>query len=127
MSVVALTAWAMLVGATIQIAVSALLREPIPTALPPRPALLALLYLSVVAGAIGFVVYFVLIDRIGPSEANLTSYVTPIVALGVGRAFLDEPIPVASIVGLGVILLGFLLLEDREIAAELARFRGAAR
>lgn len=47
--------------------------------------------------------------------------------MDVGRAFLGEPIQAASVAGLGIILAGFLLLEEHEIVAELARFRGAGR
>lgn len=127
MSVVPLTAWAMIIGATIQLLLGVGIGESVGAVDPTVEALLALVYLAVFAGAIAFVVYFRLIDQIGPVQVNMTSYLTPVVALTVGWALLGEPIPTASVLGLGVILVGFLLLEEHEVAAELARFRGAAR
>ena len=127
MSVIPLTAWAMVLGATIQLAFSVALDESIAAVDPTVEAVLALLYLSVFAGAVAFVVYFQLIERIGPVQVNTMSYLTPITAMIIGGVLLGEAIPSASIAGFGVILAGFLLLEEREIAAELARFRGAAR
>lgn len=125
--VVPLTGWAMMVGATIQLALGVALGESFADVAPTVGSLLSILYLAVFAGGIAFVFYFRLIDEIGPLQVNMTSYLTPVVAVAVGWAFLGEPIPTASIAGLLVILVGFLLLEEQEIAAELARFRGAAR
>lgn len=127
MGVVPLTGWAMVVGATIQLVLAVALGESVTAIDPSTGAVFALLYLAVFAGGIAFVFYFQLIDQIGPLHVNMTSYLTPVVAVAVGWVLLGEPIPTASIVGLLVILTGFLLLEEHEIAAELARFRGAAR
>jgi drug/metabolite transporter (DMT)-like permease len=38
---------------------------------------LALIYLVVVASALGFLLYFDLLDRLGPIEINLVSYAAP--------------------------------------------------
>lgn len=127
MSIVPLTAWAMLVGATVQLLLAIGVGESVGAIDPTAEALLALVYLAVFAGAIAFVIYFQLIEQVGPVQVNMLSYLTPVVALGVGRVLLDEPIPPSSVAGLAVILAGFLLLEEHEIAAELARFRGAGR
>lgn len=126
-SVIPLTAWAMLVGGTIQLLFSFAIGESVFAVEPAIEAVVALLYLAVFAGAIAFVIYFELINQIGPLQTNVMSYLTPIVAMVVGRVLLEEPIPRTAVAGLVVILVGFLLLEEHEIAAELARFRGAAR
>lgn len=127
MSVIPLTAWAMFLGAALLLGVGVGVGESMARVVPTPAAVLALLYLAVFAGAIAYVVYFHLIQQIGPVQVNLTSYLTPVVATGVGWAVLGEPLSADAIGGLVVILVGFLLIEEQEVAAELARFRGATR
>ena len=115
MSVLALTGWAMLLGAGIQYGFSVLLGESIAMVRLTPTAILALLYLVVFASAIGYVVYFALLDRFGPLEINLVSYLFPVVAAVAGWLFLDEPITVVSVVGFLVIVAGFVLLKHREL------------
>ena len=55
------------------------------------------------------------------------TYLNPIVAVLVGWLFLGEPLPATALVGLLVVFVGFVLIEETELAAELARYRGAAR
>lgn len=127
MSVVAMTGWAMLLGATVQLAFSVALGEPLAAVRLTGTALLALAYLSVLAGGIGFVIYFELLESVGALEVNLVTYLNPIVALLAGWAFLDEPLAATALVGLFVVFVGFALIKNKELAAELARYRGAAR
>lgn len=127
MAVVALTGWSMAVGATVQLGFALVLGESLAAVRPTASALAALLYLGVVGGTIGFVIYFTLLERLGPLEINLIAYLVPIVTVAIGWTFLGEPIVPEMVVGFLVILVGFALLTDREIAAELARFRGAGR
>lgn len=127
MSVVALTGWAMAVGATVQLGFALALGESLAAVQPTLSALAALLYLAVVGGAVGFVIYFTLLERLGALEINLIAYLVPIVTLAIGWAVLGEPIAPTTVAGFLVVLVGFALLTDREIAAELARFRGAGR
>lgn len=117
----------MLVGASVQLALSVGRGEPLAAVDLTLEVALAFLYLAVFAGALGFIIYFRLIEPIGALHVNTMLYLTPVEAMGVGRAFLGEPIQAASVAGLGIILAGFLLLEEHEIVAELARFRGAGR
>lgn len=127
MAVVALTGWAMAVGATVQLGFALVLGESLAAVRPTASALVALLYLAVVGGAVGFVIYFTLLERLGALEINLIAYLVPIVTLAIGWAVLDEPVVPTTVAGFLVVLVGFALLTDREIAAELARFRGAGR
>lgn len=127
MSVLPLTGWTMLVGATIQLVAGVAVGESLAAVRPTTPALVAFGYLVVFASAVGFVVYFHLLDELGPLQVSTTRYLTPVVAVGVSWALLDEPVRATVVVGFVVILLGFVLLENRELAAELAKYRGAAR
>lgn len=127
MPVVALTGWAMFVGATLQLGFSVALGESIATVRLTPTALLVLGYLSVFASGVGFVVYFELLERIGALEVNLVTYLNPIVALALDWAFLDEPVVARALVGFLVVFVGFVLVKNKELAAELARYRGAIR
>lgn len=127
MSVVALTGWAMAVGATLLTVAAVAVGEPVASVRPTPVALAVLVYLAVFAGAVGFVVYFALIERFGPLEVNLLAYLTPVVAIVIGRAFLGETIAPASLAGFGLIFVGFALVRRRELRALRARTRSPPR
>jgi drug/metabolite transporter (DMT)-like permease len=116
-------AWAMVGGAVIMHGVSLGLGEsPADVAWTPE-AIAALGYLSVVASAIGFLIYFDLLDRLGPIQINLVSYVAPIAAAIAGWAVLSEIPTVNTAVGFLIICVGFALVKRRAIQSELPRIR----
>ncbi|MFB6117286.1 DMT family transporter [Halosegnis sp.] len=119
MPIETLEAWAMLVGALVMHAASIAVGEPVSAVeLTPR-SLAALAYLAVVASALGFLVYFDLLARLGPVEINLVSYAAPPVAAVVGFLLLGEVVDLAAVAGFLVILVGFLLVKRDAIRAEL--------
>ncbi|MES3517742.1 MAG: EamA family transporter [Natronomonas sp.] len=115
-------AWSMIGGAVLMHVVSVSLGES-PDGLPPLPEAVALLYLAVVASAIGFLIYFELLDALGAIEINLVSYAAPLVAAVVGFLLLGETIGSRTLVGFLIIFTGFVLLKRREIEAQIARYR----
>jgi len=68
--------------------------------------------LGAVGTAIAFVIYYELINGIGPARAALVSYLAPGVALFYGAIFLDEAVTVAAVVGL-VLILGGVAIASR--------------
>lgn len=77
------------------------------------PALLSLLvYLSVIVGGVGYVAFLGLLRRVGPTRTSFTSYVSPVVAILLGWVLLHEPLTVETALGFGVIVTGFVLLND---------------
>jgi len=120
-------AWSMLGGALLMHAVSLALGESLADVTPSVPGLLALAYLSLAASALGFLIYFDLLDRLGAVEINLVSYVAPVFAALAGWLFLAERLSAATAVGFVLIFLGFLLVKRRAIRAELPRLRRALR
>lgn len=50
-----------------------------------------------------------------------------VAAVTAGWVLLDQPVAADSLVGFLVIVAGFALLKERELAAELAHLRGATR
>lgn len=124
---ITLTAWSMVVGVGVLLSGALLRGETVDAARVGWEALAAVLYLGVFAGAVGFAAYFTLIETVGALEANLVTYLNPVVAIVVGRAFLGEPVPTTALVGFAVIAAGFALLKERELLAELTKYRGGGR
>lgn len=91
--------------------VGALLTFPIaiitaPRQLPGMPAVLAVIALGLGCTALGYVLYYSLIDRIGEERAALANYLTPAFALFYGVLLLAERLTIAAIIGLALIILG---------------------
>jgi drug/metabolite transporter (DMT)-like permease len=119
-------AWSMLGGALLMHAVSlALPGESLAAVRWTPEGIGALVYLSVAASAVGFLVYFDLLDRLGSIEINLVSYVAPVFAAVAGYLFLAEVIDVYTVVGFCIIVVGFVLVKRAAIRAELPRLRAA--
>ena len=114
-------AWSMVLGAALMHAASLGVGESVGAVRWTGEAVLALGYLAVVASALGFLVYFDLLDRLGPIEINLVSYAAPAVAVLTGLVFLGEESTVHTVAGLALILLGFALVKRRELREELGR------
>lgn len=115
MDVFAFTAWQQLVGALILHA-SSFVFDPL---IDPSgrayvvwdgPGIAALLYLAIVSSAIGFVIYFTLLERVGPIRVNLVSNIAPIFAALAGFLYLGEPFEPRMLLAFGLILVGFLLV-----------------
>lgn len=119
----AMEAWSMLIGAALMHGASIALAESVSDVQWTGEAILSLLYLVVVASALGFLIYFDLLNRLGPIEINLVSYAAPVVAAGTGLLFLSETPTANTVVGFVLILLGFLLLKRKAISAEFESIR----
>jgi drug/metabolite transporter (DMT)-like permease len=121
-----LEGWAMFLGGLLMHVIALGLGESPADISWTRDALLSLGYLSVVASAVGFLIYFDLLERLGPIEINLVSYVAPLFAAITGWFFLSEGLSVTTVVGFLFIVAGFLLIKRHAIRDELRRQRGIA-
>ncbi|MFB6251148.1 MAG: DMT family transporter [Halobellus sp.] len=110
---VSMQAWAMLFGAGILVGASLARGEPITTVTWTPTAALALAYLTVFSGVIGFLLYFALHGRIGPSETNLVGYFQPIVAALAGWAVFGQAVTPETVVGFLAIFTGFVMIERK--------------
>jgi len=117
-------AWSMLGGALLMHAVSLALGESLADVTLSVEGLLALAYLSIAASALGFLIYFDLLDRLGAVEINLVSYVAPVFAALAGWLVLDERLSAATAGGFALIFVGFLLVKREAIREELPRLVG---
>ncbi|ESS04015.1 MAG: permeases of the drug/metabolite transporter (DMT) superfamily [uncultured archaeon A07HR67] len=121
MRVETMEAWSMLLGAGLIHAVAFGLGESMADIRWTAEALLALGYLAVVASGLGFLIYFDLLDRLGPVEINLVSYVAPVFAALSGWLVLNEGLSATTVVGFLLICCGFVLVKRTAIRDELRR------
>lgn len=120
-SIEGMVAWSNALGAVILHLVSAgLPSESLRSVTISSGAVIAVLYLAVFASAIGYFIYFDLLDRLGAIEINLVSYAAPIFAAVTGWIVLGETLDLLSIIGFIVIFGGFLLLKRETIQEELS-------
>ncbi|AFK20136.1 EamA family transporter [Haloferax mediterranei ATCC 33500] len=122
MPIETMEAWSMLGGALLMHVVSVGLNESFADVVLNTESIVALAYLSLAASALGFLIYFDLLARLGPIEINLVSYVAPVFAALSGWVFLNEVPTSATVGGFGLIFIGFILLKRRAIQSEL-RYR----
>jgi drug/metabolite transporter (DMT)-like permease len=120
-------AWSMAGGALVMHGVSVALGESVGDVVWTAESIAALAYLSLAASALGFLVYFDLLDRLGPIEINLVSYVAPVFAALSGWLFLAEIPTVYTVVGFVLIFAGFVLIKHRAVRDELPRLRRRGR
>jgi drug/metabolite transporter (DMT)-like permease len=101
----------------ISVTIAGLLTLPIgiattPGHTPTAGAIASVVVLGAVGTAIAFVIYYELINGIGPARAALVSYLAPGVALFYGAIFRDEAITAAAVGGL-VLILGGVAIASR--------------
>ncbi|MGZ0746674.1 DMT family transporter [Haloparvum sp. AD34] len=123
MPIESMEAWSMLGGALLMHVLAVGLGESVGDVVWTTEAVLALAYLALAASALGFLIYFTLLDRLGPVEINLVSYVAPVFAALSGWLFLGEGIGVPTVAGFLCIFTGFVLLKREAIREELRRYR----
>jgi drug/metabolite transporter (DMT)-like permease len=103
------------------LAVTALVYVPIaafslPDAVPPAKVIGSVLALALVCTALAFVLFFALIEEVGPVRATVITYVNPAVAAVLGVAVLGETFTVGMGAGFVLILLGsFLAARPRRV------------
>jgi drug/metabolite transporter (DMT)-like permease len=55
---------------------------------------------------LAFVVFFALINEVGPTRAGLITFANPVVAVALGAVFLDELVTFATVVGFVLVMAG---------------------
>jgi len=80
-----------------------------PTDVPSAKVLASVLVLGVVGTGFAYVLYYGLLAGPGASYSILVTYLVPAIALGYGVLLLGEPLTVAAVAGLALVLLGVAL------------------
>ena len=115
--IAALQGWAMVLGAGMLFVGAGALGESPGAIVWNTTAIASLAYLTVLSGVVAFLIYFALLDSVGPTQLHLVGYAEPVVAAVGSWALLGSLIGTEAIVGFLAILAGFLAIERREIAA----------
>lgn len=109
--VAALEGWAMVGGSALLFAGGAIRGESIAAIRLTPTALASFAYLTLVSGVVAFLLYFYLLDEIGPTRLNLVGYLEPVVATLVSWAVLGELVSSSTLVGFAAIFAGFVVLN----------------
>jgi len=88
-----------------------------------RTNVLAVLYLSVFGSVVAFSAYYFLIKKMDATVVSLSTLIIPIVALALGRVFLDEAVSGLAVAGIATILAGVAvaILPAREHSQRVPR------
>jgi drug/metabolite transporter (DMT)-like permease len=103
-----------LVSAVVALAAAALSLLPfalaqLPSRFPSWEVVGSLLALSIGGTSVGYVLYYGLLSGAGASRSILITYLVPAIALAYGVLLLGEPLTVAAVVGLALVLAGVAL------------------
>jgi len=96
----------MIVSAAVLAPIVFLIETPDITSLSAG-AVISILYLGVVTTGIGYLLRFHLVLTVGQTYMSMASYIMPIVGVGLGTIFLNEPLSADIVVALCLILAGF--------------------
>jgi drug/metabolite transporter (DMT)-like permease len=100
-------------GAIMMLPLSIIVDRPWTHPLPPVTAIGAITALSLLCTALGYVLYFRLIDRAGATNALLVTLLVPPVAILLGGMFLGETLAPQDFAGLALIALGLAAIDGR--------------
>jgi len=107
----------LLVGALIMTPVSLTVGEPWIGGSPSLAALGSIAALALVCTALGYVLYFRLIDSAGATNATLVTLLVPPTAILLGALFLGEMLTSGQFMGFAFTALGLAVIDGRLFAA----------
>lgn len=110
--------------ASLLIVPAALVLEPVPVALPPTDAVLALLALGLVSTGLAILVFFRLTASAGPNFVAANNYLATSVGVFWGVVLLGERLSWQAFLALGVILLGVGIATLRPVPAKVSADAG---
>ncbi|MDG5775385.1 DMT family transporter [Haloarculaceae archaeon H-GB2-1] len=128
MPIASRTAWAMVVGALVNHGASfASPSESLGEVGVSLDGAVALLYLGVFVSAVGYVLYFDLLERLGSVELNLVTYGVSMFGIVFSWALFGDRLSALTIAGLVLIFVGFLVVKREEFYEEYEQFVSASR
>lgn len=84
-------------------------------ALPELPITwVALLWLGILGSCVSFVLYYGLLEKIGPTRVSLVTYIMPLMSVVLGIVFLGEPFYWQAVVG-GLLILAGIYIGNTSI------------
>ncbi|MFW6383827.1 MAG: DMT family transporter [Halodesulfurarchaeum sp.] len=111
MPIQSIQAWGMLSGAALLFTGALLRGESMVGVEVSTTGFLSLGYLVVFSGVLAYLIYFTLLDRVGPSQLNLVGYLEPVTAAIVAWILLGNPITSTMVLGFVLIAAGFTAIR----------------
>jgi drug/metabolite transporter (DMT)-like permease len=84
----------------------------LPEEAPPLPVALSALALTLLSTAVAYLLYFRLIENVGPTKTLTVTFLIPVFGLLFGVVLLGEPVGVGTLVGFGIILYSVALVTE---------------
>jgi len=100
-------------GALMMLPLALLVDQPWTQPLPPLTAWGAIIALALLCTALGYVLYFKLIETAGATNALLVTLLVPPFAIMFGTLFLNEVLAPQDFIGLALIALGLAAIDGR--------------
>jgi drug/metabolite transporter (DMT)-like permease len=104
-------------GSAMMLPVALIVDQPWTHPFPPLAAWGAIVALALACTALGYVMYFRLIDSAGATNALLVTLLVPPVAIFLGATFLGETLAPQDFFGLGLIAIGLAAIDGRVLRA----------
>jgi drug/metabolite transporter (DMT)-like permease len=106
------------VGALVWLAVPGVVLAP--RTAPSATAVGSLLALGALSTGVAYLLYFKLLERVGPTKTTTVTYLIPIVGMLAGALVLDEPLTGGMLAGLVLVLASVLLVNEVRVGTLLA-------
>jgi drug/metabolite transporter (DMT)-like permease len=100
-------------GALMMLPLALVVDQPWTQPMPPVSAWASIAALAIFCTALGYVLYFRLIDTAGATNALLVTLLVPPFAIFFGSLFLNEVLAPQDFIGLGLIALGLAAIDGR--------------
>ena len=97
-------------GALVWVAVPGIIWAP--RVVPSSAAIWSVVALGALSTAVAYLLFFTLLERVGPTRTTTVAYLVPIVGILWGVAILHEPVSAGMIVGLGIVLASVGLVNN---------------
>ena len=110
-------------GAAMMLPVALLVDRPWTAALPPLEAWGSIVALALLCTAVGYVLYFRLIDSAGATNALLVTLLVPPIAILLGALLLGETLAPQDFLGLALIAVGLAAIDGRLLSLWRGRRR----
>jgi drug/metabolite transporter (DMT)-like permease len=110
-------------GAIMMLPVMLLVDQPWTRPMPPFEAWGSIVALALVCSALGYVLYFRLIDSAGATNALLVTLLVPPIAIFLGALVLGETLAAQDFLGLALIAIGLAAIDGRLLSLWRGRRR----
>ena len=90
---------------------------------PSTAATLSVLALALLSTAVAYMLYYRLIENVGPTSTVTVTLLVPVFGLLLGVLILDEPFGLGTLVGLGIILCSVVLVTGLRLGGTKEKVR----